>query len=129
MDIERFNLHEDWNSIESAICSIWPKEWIQLNPLEIKALEEIIEGGFSLDEEFTEVPGGMACDFSVDMEKIYYILAAFWYLKDLTEMTNEDIKRNVKSFIETCNNEMKYVYKEIIEPNLDKIIFLLRGKR
>ena len=43
MDNKEFNLRKDWDSIETVASDIWPEEWSQLNPLEIKALEEIIE--------------------------------------------------------------------------------------
>lgn len=129
MDNERSNLREAWISIERVTCAIWPEEWTQFNPLEIKALEEIIENSKSLDEEFAEVHGGMECDFSVDLEKTYYILAILWYLKDLTGVTNEEIRRTMKSFITTCDKGMRCVYKETIEPQLDKIISLLKKKR
>mgnify|MGYP001126859906 FL=1 len=49
MDNKEFNLRKDWDSIETVASDIWPEEWSQLNPLEIKALEEIIEKKKSLN--------------------------------------------------------------------------------
>lgn len=40
MDNKEFNLRKDWDSIETVASDIWPEEWSQLNPLEIKALED-----------------------------------------------------------------------------------------
>ena len=59
MDNKEFNLRKDWDSIETVASDIWPEEWSQLNPLEIKALEEIIEKKKSLNTEIVDVPGGM----------------------------------------------------------------------
>lgn len=57
MDNKEFNLRKDWDSIETVASDIWPEEWSQLNPLEIKALEEIIEKKKSLNTEIVDVPG------------------------------------------------------------------------
>ena len=103
MDNKEFNLRKDWDSIETVASDIWPEEWSQLNPLEIKALEEIIEKKKSLNTEIVDVPGGMGCDFSVDLENIYYLLAILWYLKNLTGITNEDIRRKMESFIKASD--------------------------
>lgn len=63
MDHEKNNIRKNWALIETTISANWPEEWLQANPLEIKALEEIIDNHKSLNEEITEVPGGMGCDF------------------------------------------------------------------
>ncbi|WP_229033924.1 hypothetical protein [Parabacteroides distasonis] len=42
MDNKEFNLRKDWDSIETVASDIWPEEWSQLNPLEIKALEPML---------------------------------------------------------------------------------------
>ncbi|MFT0316136.1 hypothetical protein ACMSFX_17240 [Bacteroides thetaiotaomicron] len=128
MDNKKFDLRKDWDSIETVANDIWPEEWSQLNPLEIKALEEIIEKKKSLNTEIVNVPGGMGCDFSVDLNNVYCLLAILWYLKDLTGITNEDIRRKMKSFIETCDKRMQEVYKEVIEPQFDNLISLLKKK-
>ncbi len=128
MDNQEFDLQKDWDSIETIASDIWPEAWFQLNPLEIKALEEIIEKKKSLNAEIVDVPGGMGCDFSVDLNNVYYLLAILWYLKDLTGITNEDIRRKMRSFIETRDNRMREIYKEIIEPQFDKLISLLKKK-
>lgn len=129
MDNKKFDLRKDWDSIESIANNIWSEEWEQLNPLEIKVLEEIIEKNKPLNMEIVDVPGGMSCEFSVDLENVYYLLAILWYLKDLTGITNEDIKRKMKSFIETCDKGMQHVYKKVIEPQLDTLISLLKKKQ
>lgn len=129
MDNKESDLQKDWDSIETIASDIWPKAWSQLNPLEIKALEEIIESRQSLDTEIMEVPGGMGCDFSVDMENVYYLLAILWYLKDLVGLTNEDIKREIGSFIDTYDKRMQEIYRDIIEPRLDYLASLLKKKR
>lgn len=129
MDNEKIDLRKDWALIETVVSDIWPEEWSQFNPLEIKALEEIIENKKSLNAEIAEVSGGMGCDFSVDLENVYYLFAILWYLQNLSGMTNEDIRRKVKSFIETCDKGMQDVYKEVIEPKLDYLISLMKRKR
>lgn len=129
MDNKEFDLRKDWDSIETVASDIWSEEWSQLNPLEIKALEEIIEKKKSLDTEIVDVPGGMGCDFSVDLNNVYFLLAILWYLKDLTGITNEDIRQKMKSFIETCDKRMQEVYKEVIEPQFDNLISQLKKKR
>lgn len=129
MDNKEFDLRKDWDSIETVASDIWSEEWSQLNPLEIKALEEIIEKKKSLNTEIVDVPGGMGCDFSVDLNNVYFLLAILWYLKDLTGITNEDIRQNMKSFIETCDKRMQEVYKEVIEPQFDNLISQLKKKR
>lgn len=63
MDNKEFNLRKDWDSIETVASDIWPEEWSQLNPLEIKALEEIIEKKKSLNTEIVDVPGVWAAIF------------------------------------------------------------------
>ncbi len=129
MDNKEFDLRKDWDSIETVASDIWSEEWSQLNPLEIKALEEIIEKKKSLNTEIVDVPGGMGCDFSVDLNNVYFLLAILWYLKDLTGITNEDIRQKMKSFIETCDKRMQEVYKEVIEPQFDNLISQLKKKR
>ena len=129
MDNKEFDLRKDWDSIETVASDIWSEEWFQLNPLEIKALEEIIEKKKSLNTEIVDVPGGMGCDFSVDLNNVYFLLAILWYLKDLTGITNEDIRQKMKSFIETCDKRMQEVYKEVIEPQFDNLISQLKKKR
>ena len=126
MDNKEFNLRKDWDSIETVASDIWPEEWSQLNPLEIKALEEIIEKKKSLNTEIVDVPGGMSCDFSVDLENVYYQLAILWYLKNLTGITNEDIRRKMESFIKASDKRIKMVYKTVIEPQLDNLISILK---
>mgnify|MGYP003486670887 FL=1 len=128
MDNKEFNLRKDWDSIETVASDIWPEEWSQLNPLEIKALEEIIEKKKSLNTEIVDVPGGMSCDFSVDLENVYYQLAILWYLKNLTGITNEDIRRKMESFIKASDKRMKLVYKTVIEPQLGNLISILKKK-
>ena len=73
-----------------------------------------------------DVPGGMSCDFSVDLENVYYQLAILWYLKNLTGITNEDIRRKMESFIKASDKRIKLVYKTVIEPQLDNLISILK---
>lgn len=129
MESAEHDIRKDWTLIEHAAGEIWPEGWNQLNPLEIKALEEIIENGKSLNTEIAEVPGGMGCDFSADLQNIYYLLAILWYLQNLSGVKTEDIRRKTKSFIETCDQEMQDIYKRIIEPRIDYLISLLKKKR
>lgn len=129
MDDEKNDLRKNWSLIEAVVSDIWPEEWSQSNPLEIKALEEIIENKKSFSTEIAEVSGGMGCDFSVDLENVYYLLAILWYLQELSGMTNGDIRRKVQSFIETCDKGMQHVYKEVIEPKLDYLISLMKKRR
>lgn len=129
MDNKEYGLRKDWDLIEAVANDIWPEEWAQLNLLEINALEEIIENKKPLNTEIVDVPGGMGCDFSVDLNNVYYLLAILWYLKDLTGITNEDIRRKMKLFIETCDKRMQEIYKEVIEPQFDNLMTLLKKKR
>lgn len=128
MDHEKNNIRKNWALIETTISANWPEEWLQANPLEIKALEEIIDNHKSLNEEITEVPGGMGCDFFVDLEDIFYLLAILSYLQGLLGLKDEDIRQKVRSFIETCNKEMQDVYKNQIEPKLNELISLMKKK-
>lgn len=128
MDRRKNYIQEDWTLIEDIACVLWKEEWSQLNPLEINAIEEIIENQKSLDAEILDVSGGMGCDFSVDLEKAYYLLAILWYIKDLLGLTDEEIRLGIKKFIESCNAEMQFIYKEYVEPQLNFLISLMKKK-
>lgn len=126
MDKGKNNIQQNWTLIEDIASILWRDEWAQLNPLEINAIEEIIEKQKSLDAEMTAVSGGMGCDFSVDLEKAYYLLAILWYIKDLLGLTDEEIRLSLRKFVGSCNAEMQFVYKEFIEPQLNFLISLMK---
>ena len=128
MGKKEFGLRHDWDSIESVALEIWPDSWPQLNPLEIHAIEEIIENKKTLNSEMYVLSGGFGCEFSVGLEHAYYLLSILWLIKELTGLTNDEIKSKLYAFASTCDKEIFEVFKEVIEPQLDRLINSLRKK-
>lgn len=128
MEKKGFGLQNDWDSIEYVAHEIWPESWPQLNPLEIQAIEEIIENNKTLNSEVLELSGGFGCDFSVNLEQAYYLLSILWLIKELTGYTNDEIKQRVNKFVRKCDQGIQEVFKDVIEPQLDRLINSLRKK-
>lgn len=128
MGKKEIDLRNDWDSIESLVDEIWHDSWQQLNPLEIQAIEEIIENNEKLDSEMISLPGGFGCDISVILEQAYYLLSVLSIIKEFIGLSNDEIKQSINPFIIKCGNGMRDVFKEIIEPQLNLIIDRLRKK-
>lgn len=128
MEKKEFDLRNDWDSIESLVDEIWHDSWQQLNPLEIQAIEEIIENNEKLDSEMISLPGGFGCDISEILEQAYYLLSVLSIIKEFIGLSNDEIKQSINDIIKNWDNEMRDVYKEIIEPQLNMIIERLRKK-